>query len=260
MGIDVRRRHSFLAVSVVFLVLAAFMFMEVQSAFGATANWKTHYQVTFKVNPHNSGTTSPSGTNWYDNGQTINIVAAKKDSYTFISWTKTGSITIADPLKATTTATINGPGTITANFVKLKDTQLTVSAYPKTVNKIGNQITTITGRLTSNLQGVPFEPIILMYNYGTGDKPITTVNTDSQGSYSFEWNPDDKLPNGVYVIKAAFAGDNNYKASSAATTCRGDITVIPEYSYGALAALAACLVSFVVFKKRNSLLPNPKRF
>jgi hypothetical protein len=211
------------------------------------------YKIALTVNPPNSGTTSPSGTNWYSSGQPINIFATKKDSYTFASWTKTGSITIADASKTATTATINGPGSITVDFAKPKDTQLTVSVYPKTVNKFGDQVTIITGKLTSNHQGVPNEPIVLMYNCGNGDNPITSATTDSTGSYSYDWNPNDKLPNGIYVIKATFTGDNNYKASSAATSCRGDLTVIPEYLYGALAAMVACFGGFVVFKKRSSL-------
>ena len=37
----------------------------------ATANWKTQYKVTFSVNPAYSGTTTPSGTQYYDSAQSI---------------------------------------------------------------------------------------------------------------------------------------------------------------------------------------------
>jgi hypothetical protein len=221
----------------------------------ATCSFKFQhqYKITFTVDPPNSGTTTPSGTNWYSSGQILNIAATKKDSYTFASWTKTGSSTIADASSSTTTVTINGAGTITANFAKPKDTCLTVSAYPKTINKIGGQVTTITGKLTSGSTGVPSKPITLMYNYGNGYNLITTVTTDSLGSYKYDWNIPDSLPNGLYVIKASFAGDGNYKASSVETSCRGDITVVPEYPYGTIAAMAACFVGFMVFKKRSNI-------
>jgi hypothetical protein len=211
------------------------------------------YKIEFTVNPYNSGTTSPSGTNWYDSTQPLNIVATKKDSYTFTSWTKTGSISISDPTSSITTATFSGYGTITANFAKPKDTTLTVSAYPKTVDKIGDQVTTITGKLTSYGQGVEGKLIALMFNSGNGDKPAGTATTDVNGDYIYDWNPNDQLPNGLYIIKAFFAGDTSFKASNAATSCRGDITVIPEYLLGGLAALGACFLGFAVFKKRNSL-------
>jgi hypothetical protein len=224
-----------------------------------TFKFQHQYKITFNVNPYNSGTTTPSGTNWYNSGQILNIAATKKDSYTFSSWTKTGSITIADASSSTTTATINGPGTITANFAKPKDTCLTVSAYPKTINKIGGQVTTITGKLTSGSIGVPGKQITLMYNYGNGYTLITTVTTDPSGSYKYDWNIPDTLPNGLYVIKATFAGDSNYKASSAETSCRGDITVVPEYLYGGLGALGACLVAFVLVKGKRLPKTNMRR-
>jgi hypothetical protein len=222
----------------------------------AVATWKTQYQVSFNVNPYNSGTTNPSGTNWYDSIKPLNIIATKKDSYAFTYWTKTSSISISAPTSSTTIATLNGPGTITANFAKPKDTSLTVSAYPKTIDKIGDQATTISGKLTSNGQGIEGKVITLSYNFGTGDKPIHTtqpITTDTNGIYTYDWNPQETLPNGLYIIKAAFAGDSEFKTSSAATSCRGDLTVVPEYLFGGLAALNACFLGFVVFKKRSSL-------
>ena len=80
------------------------------------------YQVIFTVSPSGSGTTTPSGTTWVNAGSTITITAAKTESYKFNIWSNTGSITIANPIQgqgsngSTTTATINGAGTITANF------------------------------------------------------------------------------------------------------------------------------------------------
>lgn len=55
--------------------------------------------------------------------------------------------------------------------------------------------------------------------------------------YQFVWDPPQSLPTGVYLIKAYFAGDPNYKPSEETTSCRGDLTVVPEYAYGGLIAL-----------------------
>jgi hypothetical protein len=82
-----------------------------------TGSYKTQYQVSFAVSPSGSGTTMPSGTNVWEDAGVISILASANSGYAFSSWSATGSITIANPSSASTTATINGPGTITANFV-----------------------------------------------------------------------------------------------------------------------------------------------
>ena len=62
------------------------------------------------------GTTSPTS-EWVNAGLTITIVATPSSGYTFASWTSsTSKIHIFDSGLATTTALINGPGTITARF------------------------------------------------------------------------------------------------------------------------------------------------
>jgi hypothetical protein len=87
-----------------------------------TASWTHQYQVTFVVNPSSSGTTNPSGTSWQNAGSIITITASRSGTYKFNFWSTTGSITIANPTQgqgsigSSTTATINGAGTITANF------------------------------------------------------------------------------------------------------------------------------------------------
>lgn len=99
------------------------------------------YQVTFAVS--GSGTTSPSvGTNWQNAGS-LSISATANSGYTFSSWgSNTPSITFANAGSSSTTATISGPGTITANFV--------------VIYKIGNQNTgTNTQRLGDRLRGIP---------------------------------------------------------------------------------------------------------
>jgi uncharacterized repeat protein (TIGR02543 family) len=78
----------------------------------ATANWKTQYQVAFSVSPTAAGSTTPSGTTWLDAGQTA-ISFSANSGYSFTSWSvNTGSISIANSGSSSTTATVNGPGTI----------------------------------------------------------------------------------------------------------------------------------------------------
>ena len=84
----------------------------------ATANWKAQYLISFTVSPSGSGTTTPNIDTWYDNGTSgLQISASANPGYTFSSWSPSPTVAIADSSSNLTTATISGPGTITANFL-----------------------------------------------------------------------------------------------------------------------------------------------
>lgn len=76
-----------------------------------------HHQFHVTVTASGAGTTSPAS-GWYNAGSTIPIKAIPAPSHHFRKWTSdTVQIKTASPSNATTTATINGAGTITATFV-----------------------------------------------------------------------------------------------------------------------------------------------
>ncbi len=77
------------------------------------------YQVNFVTSGGGiASLTNPSGTQTYTYGQQVPISASPGNGYTFSSWSAVGSVTLADPSAAFTTATINGAGTITAAFTQ----------------------------------------------------------------------------------------------------------------------------------------------
>ena len=94
------------------------------------ATYQPYYYVTFVVNPSGAGTITPSGGGeagigptstservLYYQGAVISIKAQAGTGNSFQSWTSsTSSISISGSTAASTSATINGPGTITANF------------------------------------------------------------------------------------------------------------------------------------------------
>jgi len=97
----------------------------VNSPITETASWKTQWQVAFAANPSGGGTVVVNGqlpaTAWYDDGAVINIQASANTGYAYSSWSSdTASIVFIDS-SASTTVTIHGTGTITANFL-LADT------------------------------------------------------------------------------------------------------------------------------------------
>ena len=79
--------------------------------------YTTQYQVSFAVSPFGSGTTSPDTTAYYNAGTALPISVAGNTGYTFSGWSNgDASIAFTSATSSSTTATINGPGTITADF------------------------------------------------------------------------------------------------------------------------------------------------
>jgi len=73
------------------------------------------YEVTFAVS--GNGSTSPTGSNVWENASSLPMTAKPNTGYTFSSWSSnTGSITFNNATSASSTATISGTGTITATF------------------------------------------------------------------------------------------------------------------------------------------------
>jgi hypothetical protein len=106
-----------------------------------TAVWQTQYQVSFVANPSGAGSISPSGDMWIDEGSSPKtIVAIPNPDYHFSSWSAPAVIDIKNSSSNPNDATINGPGTITANF----ESNTPTSSSPS------NQTATPTATLTLN--------------------------------------------------------------------------------------------------------------
>ena len=110
------------------------------------------FHVTFATSPKNSGLITPAS-GWFDAATVVPISVTANSGFTFSSWSSgTPSITISGPNSPSTTATINGAGTVTAHFTgsaalsaKLSSssgsaapghsvkTTLTISGSPQTV-------------------------------------------------------------------------------------------------------------------------------
>jgi hypothetical protein len=81
--------------------------------------YETQYLVT--ISSTDGGSTDPSGSVMMSAGDS-EITATAESEFNFVEWTSTGSVAIADPYSASTTATISGPGTIKANFEEIGST------------------------------------------------------------------------------------------------------------------------------------------
>ena len=177
------------------------------------------YLVQFSVSPSLAGTTTPSASTWYDAGSSGNPISASANAgYTFGTWAVTcvsGSscLTIASPTSSSTTFSVSGPGTITADFTI--DTAITYSGatsgeYSDPValsatlkDYFGNALVSYSLTFTIGSQSVSATT-------GAGGVASTTlVLNQAKGSYSVVVN---------------FAGDFTYTASSSTTP----FTINPE--------------------------------
>ncbi len=104
-------------------------------------------------------------------------------------------------------------------------TSLTVVCNPTTINKTGSIYTIISGTISPNMAD---KTINLYYQPGaaapdTGAPTggswtlIGSIITLSDGSYTYNWDPDDTLADGYYWINTEFAGDASYLPCSATT-------------------------------------------
>jgi len=229
-----------------------------------TFNWKTQYQVAFNSNPYQGGTitSTTSEAGYYDEGATISIAATANDGYIFEGWVATQGIVIADPTSSSTTATINSPGTITANYQpQIIPTSLSLTCNPTTADHSATQID-ITAKLTqaSDLnKGISGKTLTISYFDGLYWQPIVTATTDDTGTCTYRWTPPSTLTYGPHPIKVTFNGDPEgsaprYLPSSAETDGRSDgggIFILPEYTLGTLASLIACICGFILFKRQT---------
>ena len=82
------------------------------SALTLTANFQTQYQLTISASPANGGAVSPANGSFFNSGSTVDISATAGFGFTFANW----SGPVASASSASTTVTMSGPLTVTANF------------------------------------------------------------------------------------------------------------------------------------------------
>ena len=171
--------------------------ISVSAANTVTGTYVTQWQVSFAVLPVGGGTTSPSGTAYYDAGS-LPISASHNTGYAFSSWSSsTGSITFGSSTSASTTATIGGTGTITANFVVVVTLQVTSSSTPAGVGSVSFTFTLNSGSCTPSSGPYSTDEsfscnVGATYSITAVDKPVdssnrykftsATVNTGSLGT------------------------------------------------------------------------------
>jgi len=88
--------------------------ISVPTVSSVSISYVKQYSVT--VQSTAGGSTSSSGTFWYNAGSTVSITAIPASGYKFAGWETNSSITFTNSSSATTNAIVNSAGTIVALF------------------------------------------------------------------------------------------------------------------------------------------------
>ena len=185
----------------------------IHSSGTATGNYKTQYQVAFAVSPVGGGSTTPSTATWYDagvGGQSIS--ASANPSYVFSSWSANppSSITFVSTTLPSTTMTVNGAGTITANFAVAQLQVTFVSAGTGSGSTNGNPTPGYPTGLQAN-------DLILLQVTVRGD---STPTITPPAGFTLLYGPDATGGQSSRVTQWIY-----YKFSTGAETGTGTVTV-----------------------------------
>ena len=180
----------------------------------------TQYTVSFAAGPVSGGTTTPSTPQTVNAGASIPITANPAAGYNFASWSTSGSITVADVNSASTSAIINGDGTITAHFETIQLATPTVSAPTLTPQSPITLGASVTASVTvSGSAGTPTGTVTFQYSIDSGTtwNTLGTSKTLSSGSATSDsYTPTATGSN--YAFRAQYSGDSNYNPSTGTTT------------------------------------------
>jgi len=169
----------------------------VPASTSVTISYIKQYSIT--VQSTAGGSTSPSGTSWYNSGSTVNIVAIPASGYRFYKWSSSPSISISNSSLSNTTMTVNGPGTVKAQFVQALASTIILSSS----SGIPGTIVQVSGSFF-----YPNSTVTITYN---GDI-VGKVNASSSGSFVLSFTIP-SLPNGTYIVKATDSIGNTATAS-----------------------------------------------
>ena len=122
------------------------------------ATTSTLYQVEFSVSPADTGTTTPTNTVQEAPGNSITITATPDSGYIFTGWSSsTGNMVIANQSAESTTANIDGSGTLTAGFA-IPYVQISLSTSGTTPSPF-QQMLSIRGYSAFTYNGVTYNGI-----------------------------------------------------------------------------------------------------
>jgi hypothetical protein len=154
------RRNHYLAGASIFLIMAVLI-----TGMGGCVSSPVEYDITISSTEGGDVTAPGEGTFAYDEGRDVELVAEAEEGYRFVNWT--GDVDyITNVVDATTTITVEGDCSITANFV---------AAYYLTASSTEGGSVTVPGEGT--------------FPYGEG-AVVNLVATPDDGYQFLNWTGD----------------------------------------------------------------------
>ena len=195
-------------VSTIANVTAASTSITINNSYSITANFSgagppVPYNLTISSSAGGSVTTPGQGTFGYGSGMVVNLVATPASGYRFVNWTGTVS-TVANVTAASTTITMSGNYSITANFAVIPPGQ-----YSLTISS------TAGGSVTTPGQGT------FTYNAGT----VVNLVASPLGGYRFiNWTGNVATVANVTAASTTITMNSNYSITA-------NFVVIPPVQY-----------------------------
>jgi hypothetical protein len=180
--------------------------------YSITANFVTKYDLTISSTEGGEVTTPGVGTFPYDGGTVVDLVVTPDAGYRFVKWT--GNVSnISDVDAATTTITMNGDYSITANFEQIPPEQSTLTISSTAggfVTTPGNGIFTYDEGATVNLAAEADEGYQFLKWTGNvsniSDVDAATTTITMNGDYSITANFEQIPPGQFTLIISSTAG------------------------------------------------------
>jgi len=179
-------------------VYAASTNITMNGNYSITAEFVRQYDLTTSSTEGGSVTEPGEDTFTYDEGTVVDLVAEPNEGYRFVEWT--GDVgNIADVYAATTTITMNGDYSITANFEEIPPSPV----YPTVTTQAATNITTNSTTLNMNYTVGDFSPVQVRFAYkkstglfwsytdwvpksGDGTHAESLTGLDSDTTYDFK--------------------------------------------------------------------------
>jgi hypothetical protein len=141
-------------------VYAAETTITMNGDYSITANFVAIYDLTISSTEGGSVIEPGEGVFTYDEGTVVDLVAEAEEGYRFVEWT--GDVgTVADVHAATTTITMNGDYSITANFEEVPPSPV----YPTVTTQAATNITTNSATLNMQYTVGDFSPVQVRFAY-----------------------------------------------------------------------------------------------
>jgi len=178
--------------------------------------YRVQYNVNIAKSPKTGGSTTPGSAAWYNAGSVIALSAAPNPGYSFSRWVPSNStnIMVSNLTSSSTTAKINGPGIILAQFHANVGLNLNSTSDAVAVgSSIGVNANVSGGPQTSTLSVTSVLPSGV--NVTFAQNPVVDSATGVSVGVTISTN--EAAAPGVYNITLRATGKNNAIASATYT-------------------------------------------